>query len=147
MVSNLSGTLIHDHDNKLSKVVLRKLHQDVLSFYTERPSADHLATENLLTFHFSLCLPKTNFWNEVLKRKIDQLLQSGIAQWIEDKKFVATQKANKAVVSDDNAEVLTLEHFELCFVFIVVMLGLSIVVFVVECLVGYFSGRCRDNKA
>lgn len=94
--------------------------------------------ENLLTSHYSIFLMKNHPWNEVLKSKIDRLIQSGIIQKLEEKRFKATMQAEKTKTEDD-AKVLNMDHLGLCFYVILIFLGLSFVVFVLECLVGYFK--------
>jgi hypothetical protein len=124
-----------DHANKISFVVIRKETQLGHALNTDKPTSLNFIEENLITDHFCLLLVKSSPLNKIINRKIDQLLQAGIIQKFENERFEAIKRLDKSD-NDDIAQVLTLEHLGLCFIAIMIMLALSCVVFVVECVVG-----------
>jgi hypothetical protein len=111
----------------------------ILANLTNKALSQHFTGENLATYHYSLYLKRSSPLNRVISRKIGQLLQAGIIKKFEDERFEAIKRASKQHV-EDNAEILTLEHLGLCFFAILICLGLSCIVFVIECFTGFW---CR----
>jgi hypothetical protein len=124
-----------EHANKISFIVMRKDTQLARALTTDKPTSCHFIEEDLLTDHFCLYLEKSSPLNKIINRKIDQLLQAGIIQKFEDERFEAIKRVDKSD-HEEIARVLTLEHLGLCFIAIMIMLALSCVVFVIECVVG-----------
>jgi hypothetical protein len=77
--------------------------------------------------------------NKVINRKIDQLLQSGIIQKFEKERLSAMDQVGKSD-HEEIAQVLKMKHLGICFTAIMILLALSCVVFLIECLVGRIYG-------
>jgi hypothetical protein len=124
-----------EHANKISFVVYRKGTLLWSALMSDKPTSLHFIEEDFLTDHFCLYLEKSSPLNKIINRKIDQLLQAGIIQKFEDERFEATKRVSKSD-NEEIAQMLTLEHLGLCFIAIMILLALSCVVFVIECVVG-----------
>jgi hypothetical protein len=80
--------------------------------------------------------------NKILNRKIDQLLQGGIIQYIKANEFFHSAQIAKKIQEEEDREdpkQLTTEHLELCFYAVLIGLALSCVVFLYELLIRYLS--------
>jgi uncharacterized membrane protein len=86
--------------------------------------------------------------NKVINRKISQLNEGGIVKKLEEERVEAVTKHIREMsktTSVPEAQVLTLEHLGLSFFAILICLCLSIVVFVVECVVGFVQGKSNHR--
>jgi uncharacterized protein YqgQ len=131
-----------EHSNKIARLVLRKEALNDLSILNRDTSSLHFLGETIATFHFSLYFKKRSPYNKVVNKKIGQLLQAGIIQKSENERFEASKRAAKHK-DEENAEILTMDHLGLCFIAIMICLGLSCIVFAIECLTGYLR---RQNN-
>jgi hypothetical protein len=126
-------TAFIEHENKLTKIVFRKKFLAAAPDYTEILSSKYLLDENLATLHFSLLLLRSHPLNQIFLRKIDQLLSSGLIQKLEEQTRPSTKP------EDNEAQTLKMDHLDICFNVIMICLGLSCVVFLIECLVKSFG--------
>jgi hypothetical protein len=134
--------LLADHSNKISMFVTRKELQNKFSINLNKPTSVHLSDENLVTFHVSIWFKKGSPLNKVISTKIGQLLQGGIIQKFESERFENVTRAakQKEEEREETPKKLTMDHLGLCFIAIMICLGLCIVVFVIEYLSQFF---CR----
>jgi hypothetical protein len=84
--------------------------------------------ENTDTVHYSLMLNRDNPYKNSFFTKVDQIVSSGIAQKLDEKQ----NRANVLEIKDQGAVPLTMDHLGICFALILVCLGLSCAVFVIE---------------
>jgi hypothetical protein len=103
---------------------------------TNKTSSLSLLSENTATLPFSMFFMRANPANAMLIKKVDQLFTSGLVQKFEDDRIPKDLSGKH----DDHevARALTFDHIGVCFAIIMICLGLSCIVFVVECSVGYF---------
>jgi hypothetical protein len=125
-----------EHSNKISLITLRKELLNRHSVYNDGTSSLHLMEKDITTFHYSLWFLKGSPLSKVVNKKVGQLLQAGIIQKSENERFEAVKQAAKHK-DEENAELLTMDHLGLCFIAIMICLGLSCIVFAIECLTGY----------
>jgi hypothetical protein len=130
-----------EYQNKMSTFTRREAAKNELSKISEKPLSIYVLDEDFLTIHMAISLQKSSSFNRVLNRKIDQLLQSGIIQKLEAERFSATKKKEREGDSKRHPQVLTFDHLGVCFAIIMILLAVSCVVFLIECLVGYFYRR------
>lgn len=106
----------------------RKHFDMTLTNKTDQPSSLHLLDENSATVLVSVAFKRASGLKHVFMRKIDELITGGLLNEIEDKKVNIKKDEN------EEARPLTMDHLGVCFIAIMVCLGLSCVVFVAECL-------------
>jgi hypothetical protein len=130
-----------DHLIRASAFTMRKEMGNKLAADLDAAPSVYFLDENLATFMFSMFLKKSSRMNKVVKKKIDQLIQSGIVQKLEENRLKAIKLAEARRIDEaaqQNAKILTMDHLGLCFVIIAICWGISFVVFLLECLVGYY---------
>jgi hypothetical protein len=124
-------------------LVLKKEAERYMANVVKKRSSLGLIDEQFAEVHFALALKKNSRMNEVINRKIGQMLQSGIIQNMEKIQFSSTKKLAALIkdeeASQEDAEQLTIEHLELCFLAIMIGLVLSCFAFAIELLVGFIS--------
>jgi hypothetical protein len=141
--NKIDATDFAEHSNKISWLTRRREAENLMANDNEKRSSIGFIDENLMEFRNALLLLKQSPVNEIINRKIGQLLQSGIIQHLEKNRFAATKKVAAAAKdeenSQDDAEQLTMEHLGLCFYAILIGLALSCFVFAFERLVEFLS--------
>jgi uncharacterized protein YqgQ len=144
--SKIDATDFAEHSNKISWLTRRRETENVLANANEKRSSIGFIDENLMEFRYALLLKKRSPMNEIINRKIGQLLQSGIIQHLEKNRFGAIKKIAAAAKDEENsqedAEQLTMEHLGLCFFAVLIGLALSCFVFAIERLVGRCCSLC-----
>lgn len=125
-----------ERNNKLTSTVYRK----DFKFKTEKSinvtaSSLHVLDENSATFHVSMFFERLNSMSGMFRRKVNQLISTGIIEKLEKKRNSADGPLN--IIEAHVARILTMDHLGVCFVFILSLLGLSTFVFAIECIVGY----------
>jgi hypothetical protein len=125
-----------EHSNKISRMMLRKESVNQQTIFKGGTSSMYFLKEDIITFYYSFLFKKGSPLNKVVNRKIGQLLQGGIIQKAEEERFEASKRAAK-YKDEDNPEILTMDHLGLCFIAIMICLGLGCIVFAIECLTGY----------
>jgi uncharacterized protein YqgQ len=132
--------IFSDHLNRGSAFTMRKEMGNKFAVDLDAAPSVYFLDENLATFMFSIFLKKSSRMNKVINRKIDQLIQSGIVQKLEDYRLKAIKLAEARrndEAAQQKAKILTMDHLGLCFVIIAICWGISFVVFLLECVVGY----------
>jgi hypothetical protein len=116
--------------------LFRKEAKVLITQKTETDTPLHFVDENIATLHAAMMFSRRNLWNEIFIKKIDQLIDSGVVQKLE--------KERNAVVKYDREnqqepEVLTIDHIGIGFVAVLICLGVSCIVFVLELIVHRFA--------
>jgi hypothetical protein len=118
-----------EYENKVTMITLRKFMQIALLQSANKVSSVYFINENTATMHFSLMFPKLNPLNKIFISTIDRLIESGhVLQFERNWNFVDGSR----LLNEQQPQVLTMDHIGVCFVAIMVFLGLSCVVFVLE---------------
>jgi hypothetical protein len=132
--TGLNLQILVNHEYKISLMTVRKEVLNILASLSDKKSSIHFIEEDLMTLPISFVLKKSSPMNKIINRKIGQLLQAGIIQKFEKERFGAMDRVGKSD-HEEIAQVLTMQHLGLCFAAIMIMLALSCVVFVIECIV------------
>jgi hypothetical protein len=144
--NEIDEVIFAEHSNKISLLTMRREAENSMANDNEKRSSIGFIDEKLLEFRFTLLLKKRNPMNEIINRKIGQLLQSGIIQHLEKNRFGAIKKIAASAKDEENAqeeaEQLTMEHLDLCFYAVLIGLALSCFVFAIERLVGRCCSLC-----
>lgn len=125
-----------EYENEKSFVSVRRELQNYFLTSSITFNSIHFLKQNVMTLHFGLYFKKAKPMNRKLHEIFDLVVQSGIAKKSEDDRFAATEKFLKEKTLESQAQILTLDHLQLAFCFIAIMLGLSCVVFVIELFLG-----------
>jgi Fe2+ transport system protein B len=131
-----------EHENKISLAVLRNEFITEFASSFDEPNSLYLLEENVATVHYSISLKKASFLNKAINRQIDLLISSGIVQKFESerlKEIAKSKRREKERAAESKSEVLTMDHLGICFVAILICLGISFVVFLGEFIVHYFT--------
>jgi hypothetical protein len=101
---------------------------------SQAPSV-YLLDENSATLHYSLAFNRSNPYNRIFNKKIDQLISGGLVLKFEQ---IRTSYHRRQPKQEDSQEpqILTVQHLEICFIAIMICLGLSCLVFMIEFVVG-----------
>lgn len=137
-----SNEYLVQHENKISLAVLRNEFITDLASGFDEPNSLYVLEEDVATVHYSISLKKASFLNKAINRQIDLLISSGIVQKFESerlKEVAKTKKREKERAAESKSEVLTMDHLGICFVAILICLGISFVVFLGEFIVHYFT--------
>jgi hypothetical protein len=121
-------------------LAVRKETENAVSINTDNRATYYFLDEDLATFQTSFFFRKSSPLNEIIKRKIDQLLQSGIIQKFEEERLKALKRSRKED-NEEIAEILTTDHLGICFIAITICWAFSFVVFLLECASGWFFKR------
>jgi hypothetical protein len=140
LVTNLPDyKILTEPENKLTLLVLRKLTKTFLARYLNKAPSLHLLEENTATLHFSLMFYRTSPLKFIFLKTIDQLIDNGVVQKIVETSSLADRKVNQD--DEPSPQQLTIDHLGICFVVIVICLGISCTVFILEFFAGYWSKR------
>lgn len=133
-----------DHDKKVTFLTLRKALQIWLANVTDKETSIHFVDKNTATLHFSMTFLRSNTSiNQVFIRKIDQFVSAGLVQKMEEDRHVTSR--SKWTDNSQKPQPLTMDHLGVCFVVIMICLGLCCVVFMVECVVSTFLRKFHEK--
>jgi hypothetical protein len=130
-------TALGEPANKLTMAVLRKEFKSGSLRLSNEKFSFHLLDEDSVTLHFCLIFPRSEPLNQIFFKKVDELISSGIVSHFEEQESIAG--VQPARHRDQEAQPLTMDHLGVCFAIILICLGLSCVVFLIECLTKYFA--------
>lgn len=131
-----------EHENKLTMPVLRNEWINDFAASFDESNSLYFLEENIVTYHYSIFLHKGSFLNRAINKQIDLLISSGIVQKFESERMKEVAKAarrEKEKAAESKSEVLTMDHLGICFVAILICLGISFVVFLAEIMVHYLT--------
>lgn len=127
---------LSEHTNKLTFAFYRK----EFKLKTEADiglaeSSLHLLRKNAASYQFSMLFERPSKFTDIFIRNINELIDTGVIEKLEKKRNFADgpPKQNKHQI----ARVLNMDHLGVCFIFILIALSLCVLVFVIECIVGY----------
>lgn len=121
------------YEKKLTSLTYRKQFTAIMFKLVNRKSSIYLLDENTATVHFIMLFSKTNPLRFIFIKKIDQLIASGVISWSEERRNYVPKQ-----VTDVDPQRLTMEHIGICFLAIMISLGLCCIVFIVECTIKSF---------
>jgi spore germination protein GerM len=107
----------------------------LMSKDTNKDSSLYFLEENLATYPHCFIFPKFHPFNKVFIKKINQLISSGLVEKLANTEVFKLEKKQN---DEQQPRPLTMDHVGVCFVAIMICLGLSFVVFTVEYLIKYF---------
>jgi hypothetical protein len=119
----------------LTMVVMRKAFRTGSLRFSDAESSVHLLEEDSATLHYCLVFPRSEPLTQILIKKVDQLISSGIVRHFEVQAFTAGLQPQR--YKDQDAKTLTMDHLGVCFTIILICLGLSCVAFLIECSTKY----------
>jgi hypothetical protein len=129
-VSNVPGLAIFgEHENKMTHLTLRK-NMAHFSKAANDASTLYVVDRNTATLHFSLLFGHGCKWNNIFKKKVDQLISSGLVKELEDHQSRTSLKVNLEVTH--SPQPLKMDHLGICFATIMISLGFSLIVFLIE---------------
>jgi hypothetical protein len=112
--------------------VFRRAVNIFLSKSVNQISSIYFLENYAVTYHIGLVFNESSPINGILNKKVDQLISNGVVQElerIESKDGVLVHQND-----EQGPQQLTMEHLGICFVAILIFLGISIAVFVIECI-------------
>jgi hypothetical protein len=128
-----------DFENKMTFAMLREDAKFYFSLNTNRAPSIHFVDENSATLHYSLTFPRYDPYKKIFFKKLDQLIEAGWIQWIQElQKYVFSRNVKKD--EDQGPTQLTLDHLGVCFIAIMACLALACLVFILE----RFAGSCKN---
>lgn len=127
---------IIEPENKLTMIVFRDRTNHEMFGQFSGLSTIYLLDENTATVHFSFYFPRNSVLSRIFMKKIDQLITGGLIQ-----KSEADRKVARNFVKNDDPQQLTINHLGVCFLAILISLGLSGVVFLAEFMFWFLTKR------
>jgi hypothetical protein len=124
-------------ENKLTFTTFRNGGKTWMLQKTNAASSLHLLEENTATLHSCLLFPY-NLPSKTFIKKIDQMITSGLVARILKKEYAVYRDTKH----DDTQEAqpLNMDHLGICFIAIMICLGICCAVFMIECLARYLAG-------
>jgi hypothetical protein len=129
-----NSTTFTEFDNKLTSLAFRLYDTNTVTRSINKDSSLYFLDENTATFQYSLMFVKSNPLNTIFINLVDQLISNGFVQKIEE---IRNRVRPPKTYEDNKQQKLTMDHLEICFIAILICLGFSCVVFIIECIFGY----------
>jgi hypothetical protein len=123
-----------EHDNKLTMMKNRIDAKIVKETSTVTKAPLSMLDENLATLHYSLMFDSSDALQMSLPKKLDEMISTGWIQKINENRSIAG--AQKIEDELQEARPLTLDHLGVCFIAILICLGFSLAVFLIEKIIG-----------
>jgi hypothetical protein len=125
-------------------MVFRRAVNIFLSKNVNQVSSIYFLDSYAVTYHYGLVFNESNPINRIFNKKIDQLISNGVMQELEK-----IQSQDGVLVQQSNEQApqqLTMEHLGICFVAVLIFLGMSLAVFAIECIVSLLKKRKTKSK-
>jgi predicted nucleotidyltransferase len=128
---------LSEYDTKVTTLTFHQQFRQFLPQEKSSTSTIDLLAEDTLTSHFCLIFRRENPLNNIFLRKIDQIITGGLSGRLKQGDYIKKHFSNQA--DEHNPHPLTMNHLGVCFAAILICLGLSFVVFLLECSTRFFA--------
>jgi hypothetical protein len=127
MEKNFNRSALVEYNNKITSVHLRK---ESKALTMKEDLSLYLLDEDSVTLQFSFAFLRAMPLNKVFIEKIDQMISSGIVQ--KNLNDHNSERKHSKLNEERTPQILTMDHFGVCFAAVLICLGLAGVVFFVE---------------
>lgn len=129
---------LSEYENRVTALTSHKqlaLYMSEVKMPTSSSTIELLA-EDTLTIHYCMMFRRANMLSNIFIRKIDQLITGGISNRITRDDHIKEQLSKQD--EEHKPHPLTMKHLGVCFAAILICLGLSFAVFLLECSTRFF---------
>lgn len=124
--------IVPEPTNKMTYLTFRSsYHQNVSRFFKKTEPSTYLLDETTATIPFYLVLPRYVPYTEIFKKKIDQMLASGVIDWW-NTFLTRIERDEKKFVEKVEPQILTVKSLQIGFTTFLISLAMSFVVFLLE---------------
>lgn len=124
-----------DFEKKMTRIIHRKASIAFMLEYGLKDSSWNMLSEDTATVHLSMMFVRIHPLSRTFINTIDRLITSGVAQELDEISLLT-----EVSLKHDDLEApqpLTMDQLGVCFIFILVCLGLSCIAFIIECITSF----------